>query len=191
MPGTLKLKSDAGGSISLAANTTAATDLTVTVPVGSGTMMVSPQLLTVPSATGTVMVSGNMPAFSAYSSVGNSISNSTFTKLTTDTTRFDTNTNYATSTFTPKVAGYYQINATISSAGSATGYFQLNLYKNGSAYFGGPAIPNSTIGPNISASSIIYCNGSTDYIEIYATQTTGGAYTLTIKDFNGSLVRSA
>jgi len=131
------------------------------------------------------------PAFSAYSTVGTSVADSTFTKLTSNTTRFDTNTNYASSRFTPTVAGYYQINAIIGNAASATGYTQFNFYKNGSSYFGGPATSNAAFGPNTAGSTLISLNGSTDYVEIYAFQNTGLTVTLTIKDFNGFLARSA
>jgi len=131
------------------------------------------------------------PAFSAYSTVGTSVADSTFIKLTSNTTRFDTNTNYASSRFTPTVAGYYQINAVIAIASSATGYTQFNFYKNGSSYFGGPATSNVTFGPNAAGSTLISLNGSTDYVEIYAFQNTGLTVTLTIKDFNGFLARSA
>ena len=131
------------------------------------------------------------PAFSAYSTVGNSVADSTFTKLTSNTTRFDTNTNYASSRFTPTVAGYYQVNAVISCVASATGFTQVFFYKNGSAYLNGPAISNATFGPNIGASTLISLNGSIDYVELYIYQNSGLTSTLYMKDFNCFLARSA
>jgi hypothetical protein len=84
--------------------------VTLTVPSVAGTNTV-----TVPSATGTVMVSGNMPAVFAYKDgTPQSITNSTFTKVTFNTELYDTNNNFASSTFTPTVAGYYQISGGIS-----------------------------------------------------------------------------
>lgn len=135
-------------------------------------------------------VAGTGPAFSAKGTAV-STTNATVTKLTATTITFDTNTNFASSRFTPTVAGYYQINITVTSAGSATGFLQGVIYKNGANYFGGSAVANATFGPVVNTSSVVYCNGSTDYIEIYGYQTSGGALTMTINDFSGSLVRSA
>jgi hypothetical protein len=126
-------------------------------------------LVTVPSVTGTAMVSGNMPAFSAYANTNQSISSATFTKVTFGTENFDTNNNFASSRFTPTVAGYYQINAGTrnSVTGSVTNAV-ISIYKNGSNYRRGGE-NSSTVGNNQTiVSEIVYCNGTTDYLEIYA-----------------------
>jgi hypothetical protein len=63
------------------------------------------------------MVSGNMPAFSAYQSSGQTLSSATATKLNFQTEEFDTNNNFDSTTnmrFTPTVAGYYQVNGGLS-----------------------------------------------------------------------------
>jgi len=92
-------------------------------------------LVTVPSVTGTAMVSGNMPAFSAYATGTTSISNSTWTKITLGTEEFDTNSNFASSRFTPTVSGYYQINGDVYMAGGgALTQAGVSIYKNGTAY---------------------------------------------------------
>lgn len=160
-------------------------------------------LVTVPSVTGTAMVSGNMPAFSAYSNANQSISSITFTKISLQVEEFDTANAFDSTTnyrFTPLVAGYYQINggiqftATICRSGIAL------IYKNGSAYKQGTYMPQATTtdatvqSPTVS--SIVYLNGSTDYVELYGwSQSLSGAITTTSGSttvwFNGSLVRSA
>ena len=56
-------------------------------------------------------VAGNGPAFSAYQSSAQTLSSNTATKLTFTTEEFDTNNNFASSTFTPTVAGYYLVTA--------------------------------------------------------------------------------
>ena len=110
-----------------------------TLPVSGG------YTATLPSATGTVMVSGNMPAFSAYASSNTNISSSTWTKITLDTKLYDTNSNFASSRFTPTVAGYYQINAQVEVGGSATRVidyieFFVNVYvPSGTPSYGGGA----------------------------------------------------
>ena len=149
-------------------------------------------LVTIPSVTGTAMVSGNMPAFSAYLSSNQSVSNFTNTKVTFDTEEFDTNNNFASNRFTPTVAGYYQINAGIVFASTVT-YAQIFIYKNGASYkYAYSQSAASNYSQNIS--SIVYCNGSTDYIEIYGYITAGTPRFNAGSDntwVNGSLVRAA
>lgn len=151
--------------------------------------------ISIPDATGTVMVSGNMPAFSAYAGTTTSVADTTYTKITYDTEDFDTNSNFSSSRFTPTVAGYYQINATTRSGSGITATIPfLSIWKNGSIYQrgGGGGVVSGYSFPTISG--IVYCNGTTDYIEIYLYQNSG----LTISTdsgstykFTGSMVRSA
>ena len=151
-------------------------------------------LVTVPSVTGTAMVSGNMPAFSAYTSAGTSLSNATFTKINYATENFDTNNNFASSRFTPTVAGYYQITA-ITRLGSITASIvAFKLYKNGVDNTAGCScgVVAGYVYPSVS--TLIYANGSTDYFEVYCYQNSGGSTTTdsgTDYTFTGVLVRTA
>ena len=153
-------------------------------------------LVTVPSVTGTAMVSGNMPAFSAYASAGTTISNATFTKINYATENFDTNNNYSSSRFTPTVAGYYQISASTRLGLITASIVVWAIYKNGvSAATGGSCgVVAGYVYPAIS--SLIYLNGSTDYVEVYCYQNTGGSTTTDLGGsgdytFTGCLVRAA
>ena len=152
-------------------------------------------LVTVPSVTGTAMVSGNMPAFSAYRDSNQSLSTSTATKITFVGEFFDTNSNFASDRFTPTVAGYYQINFTLAFTGSnATGLCYSAIFKNGSQWIQSGRLPcNTTLGnPTISVSDLIYCNGSTDYIEFYGFQNSGSSSNIGDKTIaSGCLVRAA
>ena len=117
------------------------------------------------------MVSGNMPAFSAYLSTQQSVTTAVFTKVTCQTEEFDTASAYDNATnyrFTPLVAGYYQVSGNLdtSSSGSVT-YGRTAIYKNGSRYKDG-TLGNGTTTPNVPVSCLVYLNGSTDYIELYA-----------------------
>jgi len=163
--------------------------ITVTVPAVAGT-----NTATLPAATGTVMVSGNMPAFSAYANTNQSIGASTFTKLqinSTATTGFDTNSNYSISNyrFTPTVAGYYQINGAVGYTANPGTYGIATIYKNNSEFLRGTQGSNT----NCIVSGIIYFNGSTDYVELWAyasnASTASGVSYLTY--FNGSMIRAA
>ena len=157
--------------------------------------------LTYPSTGGTVMVSGNMPAFRATKSSTQTISNNTVTKITFDTETFDTNNNFASSTFTPTVAGYYQVNysySAISLTTARTYTITALIYKNGSSYtqFEQNIISAADQWGSI-LTALVYCNGSTDYIEAYIYQNNSPAGTInlngtsTTTQFSAVLVRGA
>jgi hypothetical protein len=133
------------------------------------------------------------PAFSAYCSTGTSLAANTFTKQDLQTEEFDTNSNFATSRFTPTVAGYYQINAGFSTGTSGNSVF-IAIFKNGSNHKQGNLFTTvSGVGGLPVVSSIVYCNGSTDYIEMFvlsstaATTNTGSNTTY----MNGCFLRGA
>lgn len=148
-------------------------------------------LVTIPSVTGTAMVSGNMPAFSAVPSGTQSISIGTFTKILFQTETFDTNNNFASSTFTPTVAGYYQVNATVYCAGINTTYARGFIYKNGSI-FKAVGVQTSSAGYAMQLAEVIFMNGSTDNLEIYtflgASDTANSPYS---SSFSAALIRGA
>jgi len=156
---------------------------------------------TLPAATGDVMVSGNMPAFSALPNSNQSFTSSTWTKVAFNSEEFDTNNNYDATTnyrFTPTVAGYYQINAVVSISGTVMTQFICAIYKNNAEYKRGNQLSYATGVSNSSCliSSVVYLNGSTDYVEIYgfgvgtSPSFIGGASSVNCS-FNGSMVRTA
>lgn len=138
------------------------------------------------------------PAFFAYRDSTQSISAGTWTKVAFNQERFDTASNYDTTTnyrFTPTTAGYYQINTSVQTASSANNYSFVNIYKNGSGYI-------NNFGDYVSAqrtaqvSGVIYFNGSTDYVEVYANIGGGtsprivGGSTNEESNFNGVWIRA-
>lgn len=164
--------------------------ITLQAPAVSGSTT-----LTLPAATGTVMVSGNMPAFSAYSSVGTTVSASTWTKLNFNTEEFDTANAFDSTTnfrFTPQVAGYYQINAAWQS-NAITGNAYIAIYKNGSIYKFGSVMAAGTVGCEPVVSSLVLLNGSTDYVEIYAFSSISASATAQAQNtyVNGCLARTS
>jgi hypothetical protein len=171
--------------------------VTLSSPAVSGTTT-----LTLPTTSGTVLTTastfgGTGPAFSAYKSGSSqSISSGVFTKITYDVEEFDTNNNFASSRFTPTVAGYYQINAnTYLQASSGLTRALTTIYKNGSSYkFGNDNLAVSGTEGRGLASALVYLNGSTDYVEIYILPSATSPVIQTSIDntwFQGSLVRSA
>ena len=131
--------------------------------------------ITIPASTGTMMVSGNMPTFYAYKIDGNqTVSSATFTKITLTTEGWDTNNNFASSRFTPTVAGYYQLNGSFSVEGAGTvTRFIISIYKNGAEYIRG--IDSVTTGNSVIISAMIPMNGTTDYVELYGWISGAGA----------------
>lgn len=176
----LKLKNPSGGSLNFA-SADGASDLTVTFP----------------ATTGTAMVSGNMPAFSAYANSGTSIPNATWTKVIYNAEGFDTASCYDSTTnyrFTPNVAGYYQISAMTRFGSITATIIGFSIHKNGSFYAtgGGSGVSSGYVYPSVSA--LVDLNGTTDYVEIYTYQNSGGSAT-TDNGFNyvftGCLMRAA
>ena len=178
------------GNLVLNGATSGATTLTPTDAVTT--------TVTFPSLGGTAMVSGNMPAFSAYANGGQSISNNTATKIQFNIKNFDTASAYDNSTnyrFTPLVAGYYQVTLNVA-LNTMTGNAQPSINKSGSVYQYGNFPNTCTAQPYwASMTALIYMNGSTDYIEGYITQFTGGSINLQTSSFANTfsavLVRSA
>lgn len=145
--------------------------------------------LTLPSTTGTLAVNG--PAFGAYQNSAQSITLNTWTKITLDVEEFDTNNNFTSSRFTPTVAGYYQINGSVYVAGGNTTLLP-GIYKNGSMFKQGTYL-TVVASVDVTVSSLIYMNGTTDYLELYAysnATVNTGAYPSTTY-LNGFLARSA
>ena len=140
------------------------------------------------------------PAFSAYGQGNQSLSNNTWTKVVLAYEEFDTNSNFDTSTyrFTPTVAGYYQINGMIAGNATVTNptFVQVAIYKNGAVYKRYSSVGNAANYQSGTVSSIVYCNGSTDYIELYgylssSSAVVSGESSYVATWLNGAMIRSA
>jgi hypothetical protein len=186
---SLILNGSTSGAITIAANATAGTN-TLTLPANTGVLLSNASTF-----------SGTGPAFSAYlNTPDQSITSATWTKAALTTEVFDTNNNYDNTTnyrFTPTVAGYYQINGTLCLAGSSITNALVALYKNGSQYLRGYQVSltsgnaNGLIG---TVSTVMYMNGSTDYVELwgYITATSPNfVSSLAYNSFSGALIRAA
>jgi len=150
----------------------------------------------------TLATLGNGPAFNAYANTIQTISSATATKIQFNTERFDTNSAYDNATnyrFTPTVAGYYQINIGVTFNNNVTGDGSYTMiYKNGSciAVSAAGATGSTYSIPNVA--SVVYLNGSTDYVEGYVFTQNGPKNTVVnlfgTGDgcvFSGALVRGA
>jgi len=161
---------DTSRSVTLSAPAVSGTT-TLTLPATTGNIVTdtATQTLTNKTLTGaTITVASTAaPAFIAYKNTNQSISSSTFTKVTFQAEEYDTNNNFASSTFTPTVAGYYLIGAGFNAgAGGAPSRSIIDIYKNGNQVR--RVFDTSTRCDNACGSTLIYMNGSTDYLEVYA-----------------------
>lgn len=140
---------------------------------------------------GTVISSTNLPAmltppviFSAHTSATQNIPSSSWTQRTTTWTIDKDSGNYwSSNTYTPLIAGWYQVTYMDAiSLNSSNYYSQLAIYKNGSAYAysaqmnypatSGGGTPGAIVGGVVN--SIIQFNGTTDNVNFYAyTNSTG------------------
>ena len=124
-----------------------------------------------------VTLLSNTPAFEAFLSSDQNLSDSTYTKIQFDTKVFDTNNCYDNTTnyrFLPTVAGKYLVYGAIEgdAAGTNTMYrVILAIYKNGSSvariyHYPGTNAPSNNQSLNVSRT--IDMNGTSDYLEIFA-----------------------
>jgi hypothetical protein len=167
------------------------------ISIDSSLNVTIPQDLTV---TGTLTVDGLAvgagPTFSAYRNAArNATGGGVFTAILPDTEEFDTASCYDTTTgrFTPNIAGYYQINGAVY-IGSSIGEVMAAFYKSGALYkYGTRTAAN---GNGASVSSIIYFNGTTDYVELYVYYSGASTVALTVgatlyNYMNGAFIRPA
>jgi hypothetical protein len=137
-------------------------------------------LVVTPDNSGNVLLQYNgvaAPAFSAYQSTTQSVNSGTITKVQLQTEEFDTANAFDSTTnyrFTPQVAGYYQVNGNIG-WNITSGQSVISIYKNGSRFKDGSFNTGGTDGTQSVVSTLIYLNGTTDYIEMYCYQNTGSA----------------
>lgn len=189
---SIKLESNASGTgIFTIASPNSNTNRTLTLPDNTGTVLTT--------ASG---VAVNGPAFSVYPNADQTgLTSNTFTKVAFineyfDTANcFDSTTNYR---FTPTTAGYYQFNFSAYVTASNIATMEPFIYKNGSSFSSGQYVVSASGVTQVilSASNILYLNGSTDYVEFYVfVTTTSGTYTIkTGAQYtyaSGALIRAA
>lgn len=126
---------------------------------------------------GSGVVQSNLmyPAFEAYLSSDQAVSDGVDTKVQINTEIFDTDGCYDNTTnyrFTPTVAGKYYVYAKVKVYGSANsdiGYTAAHIYKNGSSISKTENNFATSYPRNISTPvfTVVDLNGSTDYVEFF------------------------
>jgi hypothetical protein len=117
------------------------------------------------------------PAFSAYRATSNqSVSSGVDTKVALSAELFDTGgcfdstTNYR---FTPNVAGYYAVAFAVNmGVGSGMSGALARIKKNGTPFaYGSFAAGDGNLNTVVVGQKLIYMDGSTDYLELFASVT--------------------
>ena len=141
---------------------------------------------------GNLTVTGNIastPAgFRATTPVTNvTVNNSSSATMLFGTEEVDTKNWYdpATGRFTPNVTGYYNVDWFIVTSSNGTGELLATLNKNGTDIAWGTNVVNATAHWNGvgGSSSMVYLNGTTDYLIVKLTNNSGSTVTV----YSGSL----
>jgi len=125
----------------------------------------------------------SLPTFSVVKSPASSqsVANSTATKVTWGGEIWDNTNAFASDRFTPQVAGYYDLNVAILFASSGAYTYQLYIYKNGSVE---KVIASINQAQTASGNCLVFLNGTTDYVEVYVWQNSGGSVNILAADAN-------
>lgn len=102
--------------------------------------------------------------FSAYSTAAQNSGNGAFAQTLFATEEYDIGSNFASSTFTVPVTGYYHIDASVGSAASASTWIS-SLFKNGTEFKRGGDF-RTAINPNTSALSVTVKLTAADTLDI-------------------------
>lgn len=192
---------------SMATEITAAGDIIVgtgsgtfdNLPIGTTGQVLTADTTVSPYKVKWATASGSSgPAFSAYrSSSAQSINQTTWTKVQLNSENFDTANAFDSTTnyrFTPATAGYYQLNANLGFDNSATGRCLIAVYKNGTEYARLLDMSGNYAAPEVGGATLVYLNGSTDYVELFARADNTGTRTIYFGNeytqFSGVWVRS-
>ena len=178
----LVLTSDTSGELKLQANgADIATVDSSGITMAAGKTIPAASLTgTLPAIDGSALTGISGPSFSAYSTTATNIPNAAYTKMIMNSEDWDTDSCFDTSTyrFTPNKAGYYQI---MGSAGFAFSSKTMNgwivVYKNGGTWKKGNRIFTNSTMPHCVVSTLVYLNGTTDYVELYFYQNSGSTTT--------------
>jgi hypothetical protein len=129
------------------------------------------------------------PAFRAPQGVPLAAASAIWTKVTFGAEEFDTAICYASNRFTPTVAGYYLVNASVQYQGvTAAALFGCAIAKNGAPYSQGAALDTTLYARSVT-SDLIYLNGTTDYVEAFVLHSQGAPQNVLGEYFSATWIR--
>ena len=117
---------------------------------------------------------------SACQSGTQSIPDSTFTKVTLGTEKFDTNSEFSSSRFTASAAGTYLVSGSVLENGEAGANVQhfATIYKNGVRFLDGGQTTDYGVNYTFNAPTTAVVLAQNDYLELYYFQNKGSALTI-------------
>ena len=191
MAGTIKTNAvQLGDSATATQNFTLRTNADGTATLARGNVGATTQDVLTIAADGTVKLPASVtPVFSVYQSTLQTVPNITSVKALFQTKEYDPTNAFDTSTsrFQPSIAGWYQLNGTTLYGVTAPSIL-TRIYKNGAAFKDGAY----STAYSASVSSLVYMNGTTDYVEIYTYHSYGAPANTVIGSsgtwFNGILI---
>jgi hypothetical protein len=152
-------------------------------------------------------VAGNGPAFSANRAADQSITQNAYTQIQWTAETFDTggcfnNTGSTVTlngisapayTFAPNVAGYYLFFASCYNNPAGSGQYVTAIRKNGSNQAPAGNLVNTAVGggSTVSATNLLYANGTSDYFDVVVYASTASPTVQSGSTFFGYMVRSA
>jgi len=178
----------------------------VTPALGTPSALVLTNATGLPQAGLGTNVVGNGPAFSVERSADQSITQNTYTRVNFDSESFDLGSCYNNTgstvtlngvsvpaySFGPNVAGYYLFFANLYNNPAGGGQYVTSVRKNGSNTVGGNLVNGSVSGgSSVSATILLYANGTSDYFDVVAYASTGSPTIQGSSIFFGYLLRSA
>lgn len=133
-------------------------------------------------------VVGNGPAFGASFGTVGTINGSL---LLQPTEEFDTAGAYSAGRFTPLVAGYYQVSASLQVSATTCAYAALQIKRTGLIVATVAGAGYSTAYGSAALGALVYLNGTTDYIEIFQDISVTGTPTIVSCRTGAFLARAA
>lgn len=124
----------------------------------------------------------NPPVATLTQTVAQSIATATATAITFDATTLDSYNGHSNTTnnsrYVAQVPGYYEVSGMVCFAPNATNDRKAQIYKNGSPIGGAqgqtPTVSNGNGTSVVTPNFLVYLNGTGDYVELFATQYSGG-----------------
>jgi hypothetical protein len=124
----------------------------------------------------------NPPIFFGYQTVAQTLSSGITTPITLDSQFVDTygghSTTSNTSRYVGQVPGYYEVTGSVAFAANTTDMRSAAIFKNGAQSQGAgqevhAAVPTGSHSMILQCTTLVYLNGTTDYVEVWGFQSSG------------------
>ena len=132
---------------------------------------------------------GSGPAFIAFAPTGQILSHGAFTKIDLDPPEFDRGGYFdaANNLYQPLVAGVYQVGVYIKFLSHVDAKrYDPALYKNGTRIRLYTTSSSGAFDQGFGMSTLVEMNGTSDFLELFGRQNTGGDLTISTAEFSAA-----